>query len=231
MKIKRNFKKIIILSIVIILSFMGIYTIYTHRVYTELDYCKELGRNLGWLNMKQYNCVYIENGDDEQTIRIGFNLKSYDNYSNSDEYNQAINDISMVKRTISEYLKEYPENELNFKKIICIFNNLPGEHCYMYNYDFRLEDDFQELNDFLYFDCLYADLLLAESFKGSRVIDLRVKDLNDISLLEEWNNLEELKLSGIEFSAEDKQYLINLLPNCTIICNGETLRKISDNGT
>lgn len=227
---KRKFlKKIIVLSTAIILAFIGIYIIFTHRVYTELNYCKELGRKLSWLNMKQYNCLYIKKGDNKQTIRIDFELKSFDNYSSTEGYNESIYDIGMVKKNISEYLKEHPDNELNDKKIICTFNNLPGEQCYMYNYDYRMEINSQTLNDFCYFKWLYINISTADNFKDAHVIELIINKKSELSLLKEWNNLEELHLSGIEFSKEDKQYLINLFPNCTIICNGETLNAMKFN--
>ena len=209
-----------VLSVIIISA----YIIVSHKVDTNLDYCKELARNLGWLDMNQFNCSYIES-DEEQAIRIYFDLKNPNKYSkeNKNKYSKVVYDIAVVKNEISLYLKEHPNNELNKKKIICIFRELADDQRFMYNYDYRLESSLQKPDGLVYFKWVTVDITDADDFKDACDIRLAINNKNELQLLKEWKNLKYLELVGMEFSEEDKKYLVEILPNCTIYCNDELI--------
>lgn len=220
---KIKYKTLLILFAVLLIVIIFVYTIISHKVDTDLDYCKALARNLGWLNTKQYHCKCIDIGDNEQTILIDFRLKSYDNYSNCDGHIEAIYDIGMIKKEISKYLEKFPDHELNKKRIICTFYNLPGEQCYMYNFDNRLKKNLQKPDGLRYFQWITIDITKADDFKDACDISLAVNNKNELQFLEEWKNLKYLELVGMDFSEEDKKYLVEILPNCTIYCNKERI--------
>ncbi len=220
---KIKLKTRLIIFFVLAIAMIFAYTIVSHKVDTNLVYCKELATNLGWLNTKQYQCECIDIGDNEQTICIDFHLKSYDNYSNDDGHIEAICDIGMIKKEISKYLEKFPEHELNKKRIICTFYNLPGEQCYMYNFDNRLGKKLQKPDGLRYFQWVTVDITKADDFKDACDISLKINDKNELKLLEEWKNLNHLELVGVEFTEDDQKYLVEILPDCTIYCNDELI--------
>ena len=69
-KLKTHLNSFTVLSILSIII-ISAYIIVSHKVDTDLVYCKELAGKLGWLKMKQFDCSSIK-ADEEQTIRIYF---------------------------------------------------------------------------------------------------------------------------------------------------------------
>lgn len=220
---KKVYYKIFFISVLLLVTIFVSCIIISHRVKTDLDFCKELAKELEWLDTEQYQCTLIDIGDNEQTIRIHFKLRNLDNYSNANDYAEAVYDIGKIKMVISEYLNKHSDNLLNNKKIICMFNNRPDDIGYMYNYDYRENDSFQKSNGLYYFKHISVNISTADNFKDARIIKLIIKNQDELKFLKNWDNLEYVELYGIDFSNKDKQYIIETLPNCTIICNGETI--------
>ena len=121
-------KKIIftvISFILVILIAIVVLMFRIRHVYTDLDYCKEIGRKLGWLDLDQFHCSSIDNAD-HQHIQFYFRLNEYDDYSE----NECVKDIAKVKEIISGYLENNSRNELNNQLIICTFEIFPGVPIY-----------------------------------------------------------------------------------------------------
>lgn len=215
---KRIFAIISFILVILIVAIMLVFKV--RYVYIDLDYCKELGRKLFWLNLNQFYCSSIDNADN-QHIQFYFRLNDYDDYSES----ECVKDIAKVRNTIAEYLNNNPHNELNNQLIICTFETFPGETMYMYNYNFKIERESQLPEDFMYYQYLSVNLSYAQEFSDARIIELKVDESDDITVLENWGNLECLNISGKGLTEENQKYLCEILPDCTIICNGETINE------
>lgn len=187
-----------------------------HSVHTNINYCEEIGRKLGWLNLQQFHCSTIEGS---QEIVFSFRLKEHIDY----DHDKCIDDIARIKNTVTNYLNNNPSNELNTKRIAFMFQTLPGDAIYMYN--FKGESNPIQPDKFQYFLYLFVDLSSAQEFSDARVIELKVDENDDLSVLEDWKNLEYLNISGKGLTEEKQKYLCEILPDCTIICNGETINE------
>ena len=49
-------------------------------------------------------------------------------------------------------------------------------------------------------------------------------NIDNIKIFENFYNIEYLDIFG-PLTENDKQQLLKILPNCTVICNGETISK------
>lgn len=220
---KSNSKKkifVFILIIVAIISIAIIALIKKPKIHNDLDYCREICKEIEKLNFDQFDCVSINNND-SQHVQFNFILKDYDQYSKK----KCISDISMVRETIATYLDCNPDNELNDKLLICAFETSPGDLVYMYNYNFKEEQKLQQPDKLMYFQYLYADFSQAQIFSDAKIIELKVEEDDDLSLLREWHNLEYLNISGYGLSKEKIQFLSGILQDCTIVCNGSEINK------
>lgn len=215
-KLKKRFFTVISFLVILITAIILVFKV--QYVYTDLDYCKELGRKLFWLNLNEFYCSSIDNADN-QHIQFYFRLNDYDDYSES----ECVKDIAKVRNTIAEYLNNNPHNELNNQLIICTFETFPGEIMYMYNYNFKIKRESQLPENFMYYQYLSVNLSYAQKLSDSRIIELKVDESDDITVLENWENLECLNISGKGLTEENQKYLCKILPDCTIICNGETI--------
>lgn len=107
----------------------------------------------------------------------------------------------------------------------------PGEVISVYNYSFWEEKQKQKPDSLLYYKRLSVDnISYLKYFDDAIAIEAYASLIDNIKVFDSFENLEYLSIGG-EFTEKDKKYLLDILPNCTIICNGETLRKISDNVT
>lgn len=77
---KRIFAVVFFILVILIAIIMLVFKV--RYVNTDLDYCKELGRKLFWLNLDQFYCSSIDNADN-QHIQFYFRLNDYDDYSES----------------------------------------------------------------------------------------------------------------------------------------------------
>ena len=215
-------KKIIfavISFILVILIAIVVFMFRIRHVYIDLDYCKEIGQKLGWLDLEQFCCGSIENFDDSLEVLFSFDLKEFIEY----DRDKCISDIAEVRNTVTNYMNNHPSNELNNKRIAFIFHLFPGDAICMYN--FHGEENPIQPDKFQYFEWLYVPLSSAQEFSDARIIELTVDENDDITVLEDWENLEKLRI-GVKCLTEEKQeYLCEILPDCTIICNGEIINE------
>ena len=84
---KRIFAIISFILVILIVAIMLVFKV--RYVYIDLDYCKELGRKLFWLNLNQFYCSSIDNADN-QHIQFYFRLNDYDDYSDIPLFQQFI---------------------------------------------------------------------------------------------------------------------------------------------
>lgn len=75
----------------------------------------------------------------------------------------------------------------------------------------------------MYYQYLSVNLSYEQELSDARIIELKVDESDDITVLENWENLECLNISGKGLTEENQKYLCKILPDCTIICNGETI--------
>lgn len=206
----------------IFLSFFFIFTaiiflIFSrHTIDVEVDYCEDIGKKLKSLHLNQFQCNIIKYGDTIKNINFSFCLKNYDDY---DAY-ECCEDIVKVRNLITNYLHQNPTNDMNNNLISFQFQTLPGDSICMKNYN---DNQFVVSSEFLYFSYLYIPISSANEFWDAKVIGLRVDEKEELALLKKWKNLEKIYLTKKNFTEEEKEYLLNIIPNCTIICNGEII--------
>jgi hypothetical protein len=213
--VNRTIKKGVLLFLISIILFVIIvFAIKPHSIHTDLKFCEEVGREISRLNLQQFHCESIKGCNQ---ITFYFVLNDYDDYSEK----ECINDIIKVRTLITEYLKNHPNNKLSNSRVMFVFETFPGDGIYMYNYDYN---DKERISDgFDYFYHLFADITLVDSLKDVRVIDLRINSTDQLHMLEDWNNLERLNIVGYEMSKEEQEYLVGILPECTITCKNKII--------
>lgn len=214
---KNKTKKIIIVAVsIIIVIFMGVFIVY-HQVSTKLSYCKNIGMEMGWLNLEQFKCCSItEKGDNNDEICFLFKLQPFTDYNEKEGYK----DVIKAKEVVRKYLKDNPDNELNNRKITLRFNTYADEYIYVKNY--TSTDDLQTIGEFAYYGGFYVPLSDSEKYSDARTITLMLDENDDVSVLEKWNNLEYLNISGNLLTEEQQKYLSEILPNCTLAYNWNT---------
>ena len=192
-----------------------------------IDEYSKINKELYNLNLNQFNFYRAEEAKNlSNYINIFFCLKDFNEYNNS----EFINDIYYIKETINTCLLN-EECNLNDKLICVNFEMRPGEVISVYNYSFWEEKQKQKPDSLLYYKRLSVDnISYLKYFDDAIAIEAYASLIDNIKVFDSFENLEYLSIGG-EFTEKDKKYLLDILPNCTIICNGETLRKISDNVT
>lgn len=206
----------------IVLLILSINRICSHKVYSEIEYCDELGKKISWLNLRYYSSVINIQEDSDDSVRISLhnkNIKSDDFLEN--EY-VGIQDIVKVKQAIDEYLEENPKHILNDAKICVLFGGIADDCIQINNYS---ENKSETDGIWRFSESYYCSIELnkADIFSDFSEIKLKVSDSEELKKLEKWDNLQTVYLSGMDFSQEDKQYLLEILPNCDIYCNDENL--------
>lgn len=224
MKFIRKNKIIIAICsfILIVLIFSCLKNFYfNHKVFTEINYCKEIAREYGWLKLKQFRCSGIDKWDDS-TISFHFELKNIDKYNYNED--ESIEDISKIKDMIKNYLEKHPSNELNNKKIEFAFETYPGDISYMYNYDFRSDMDEIVPSDFFYYEKIFTrNISSLKKFQDAKVMDVAVVNLDDYSFFYSWSDIEYFNIFSSNMTEQDKENLKNYIPNCRLICNDEPI--------
>lgn len=215
-KLKRIVKRILrfIVLIIIILTGVILYRLYIPRnAYTKIDYCVDIARKINWIDLSHFECDTIK--EIQGVVSFGFSIKN--------EYVQHMDDelfieLIKIRNYVSEYMEEHPENELNNKKIRLHFNTLPGDYMRVYNYDFINGSELVDAKEFAYFDIVHIEnLSTLQGLSDARIISrLCVQKVDSLEFFKEFTNLKYLDYNSDKISEEEKEYLRNLLPDCTI---------------
>lgn len=99
------------------------------------------------------------------------------------------------------------------------------EMVYIYNYNFLKDQKDQEPEKLLYYEYLFVDNLSSLNyFNDCYVLNVSVSNIDNINIFENFYNIEYLNISG-PLTENDKQQLLIILTDCTVICNGEIVSK------
>jgi hypothetical protein len=185
-----------------------------------VSYCRVIGNQIQDLKTQQFQLNLIDYGDTEEIVIFHFSLKNKSKYN----HNQCIEDISIIKKTITEFLNQNTLNKLNSSSVAFIFQTLPGDSISMFNYN----NNEKMINpaQFQFFSSLNVSLSSAIDFYDAKTIDIKVDEKEKLYLLENFKNLERVYLSGEDLTEDEKIYLINILPDCKIIYNGISISDI-----
>ena len=173
------------------------------------------------LNLNQFN--YYRTEEEKRSsdyIYMSFHLKDFDKF----DINECTNDINNIKENINECISDEKYGLYN-KFIRVMIHVRPGEMVYIYNYNFLKDQKDQEPEKLLYYEYLFVDNLSSLNyFNDCYVLNVSVSNIDNINIFENFYNIEYLNISG-PLTENDKQQLLKILPNCTVICNGETISK------
>jgi len=173
------------------------------------------------LNLNQFN--YYRTEEEKRSsdyIYMSFHLKDFDKF----DINECTNDINNIKENINECISEEKYGLYN-KFIRVMIHVRPGEMVYIYNYNFLKDQKDQEPEKLLYYEYLFVDNLSSLNyFNDCYVLNVSVSNIDNIKIFENFYNIEYLDILG-PLTENDKQQLLKILPNCTVICNGEIVSK------
>lgn len=173
------------------------------------------------LNLNQFN--YYRTEEEKRSsdyIYMSFHLKDFDKF----DINECTNDINNIKENINECISDEKYGLYN-KFIRVMIHVRPGEMVYIYNYNFLKDQKDQEPEKLLYYEYLFVDNLSSLNyFNDCYVLNVSVSNIDNIKIFENFYNIEYLDIFG-PLTENDKQQLLKILPNCTVICNGETISK------
>ena len=173
------------------------------------------------LNLNQFN--YYRTEEEKRSsdyIYMSFHLKDFDKF----DINECTNDINNIKENINECISDEKYGLYN-KFIRVMIHVRPGEMVYIYNYNFLKDQKDQEPEKLLYYEYLFVDNLSSLNyFNDCYVLNVSVSNIDNINIFENFYNIEYLDIFG-PLTENDKQQLLKILPNCTVICNGETISK------
>ncbi len=206
-------KKRIHAALILLISFAIVAGIITILHYTSPRYKLE-----EYLSQKDYKSVILDcvnirgNIYTPEILSITYEVKDY-------EY--LLEESFIIKDVIENNLKKYSNNfsntEINVffndssRSIPIVFKNISTNDYYRLQYGF-----FETL------DCGLTDFRKSKEFKTLYIVNF--KDYSDVSALDSMSSLEYLNLyNSRENINADIDYLIEKHPDCTIICNGETV--------
>ena len=173
------------------------------------------------LNLNQFN--YYRTEEEKRSsdyIYMSFHLKDFDKF----DINECTNDINNIKENINECISDEKYGLYN-KFIRVMIHVHPGEMVYIYNYNFLKDQKDQEPEKLLYYEYLFVDNLSSLNyFNDCYVLNVSVSNIDNIKIFENFYNIEYLDIFG-PLTENDKQQLLKILPNCTVICNGEIVSK------
>ena len=191
------------------------YIYRTYKVETDLEYCKEIAKEINNIGLSQYHCANIREGGP-----IEFSFYSFETCNHSSplykEYSrdEGVEDMIKIKNYLTDYLEQHPENELNEKKIMLWFiwrlNVDYGDtRICNYNYgagDNGVEYEFADAKDFSYIQDLEAEhMSVLEGFENVRVISVFIDHPDSYDFLKEWNNLQYIKIAGSGIMTEEEK--------------------------
>lgn len=215
MKIKNKFKIIFIASLILLLTLLGINCIIFS--YKGPEEYRAIDKQLRHLELGQFHYDSIK--ENSNYIRFDFSL--IENDFNKYSKNEAMNDIYKIREKIADYLKN---NQLNDNFITIVFNTFPGDNISVFNYNFLENSNSifpSTLNYFRYLDVDYLSSI--ERLKEAHIINGWVSKIDNLSIFEDFKNLERLEIYSQKLTHEEQIYLLKVLPNCIIIWNGETI--------
>ena len=200
------------------LLFFIIIQILKNPVINEYSNIDEKLHNL---NLNQFN--YYRTEEEKRSsdyIYMSFHLKDFDKFV----INECTNDINNIKENINECISDEKYGLYN-KFIRVMIHVRPGEMVYIYNYNFLKDQKDQEPEKLLYYEYLFVDNLSSLNyFNDCYVLNVSVSNIDNIKIFENFYNIEYLDIFG-PLTENDKHQLLKILPNCTVICNGETISK------
>lgn len=210
-------KKQILFFIILIIFVLGtyIYLIVPSKAHTNIVYCEELAEEINWIGNAQLRCVEISEQEDEVIFYCEFNEKLGLNKYSADKYTV---DMIKMKNAIVKYMIEHPQNELNSKKIKCIFNTLPGDSQCIYNYNYLTKEKVSDSKNFAYFE--FVDTKHISSIEGlgnACSMIVYAEEIDTLDFFKEWTNLKYLRLICLNITEEQVSYLKELLPDCEIV--------------
>lgn len=200
------------------LLFFIIIQILKNPVINEYSNIDEKLHNL---NLNQFN--YYRTEEEKRSsdyIYMSFHLKDFDKF----DINECTNDINNIKENINECISDEKYGLYN-KFIRVMIHVRPGEMVYIYNYNFLKDQKDQEPEKLLYYEYLFVDNLSSLNyFNDCYVLNVSVSNIDNINIFENFYNIEYLNISG-PLTENDKQQLLIILTDCTVICNGEIVSK------
>ena len=200
------------------LLFFIIIQILKNPVINEYSNIDEKLHNL---NLNQFN--YYRTEEEKRSsdyIYMSFHLKDFDKF----DINECTNEINNIKENINECISDEKYGLYN-KFIRVMIHVRPGEMVYIYNYNFLKDQKDQEPEKLLYYEYLFVDNLSSLNyFNDCYVLNVSVSNIDNINIFENFYNIEYLNISG-PLTENDKQQLLIILTDCTVICNGEIVSK------
>ncbi len=216
-------KKLIITIFICLLCILGTALVFLlkHRANIKVDYCKGIGKQIENLKLKQFQLNVIDYGDTQENVIFYFNLKNKSKFN----HDECVEDISIVRNIVTEFLNQNPSNKLNNRLVAFVFQTLPGDSISMFNYN----NNEKLINpaQFHFFSFLNVNLSSATDFYDAKIIDIKVDEKEKLYLLKNFKNLEKVYLNGKVLTEDEKKYLLNILPNCMIICNGVSISDVN----
>lgn len=187
-----------------------------NKPYIELPYCKGIARTLQKEELDFYRLSSVREA--ENRICFSFTVKDFQGF----EYSKCLPDMIKVRKTMENYFRNEPDNELNTRSIDVRFDTFPGD-IILGMYNSRRDEVFTQPVRFRFFSNVETGIQAAEELNDARSIGFVIDSVDELPLLEEWKELEFVDLRGPELSAEEKENLLAFIPDCEIVYNNETI--------
>ena len=134
-------------------------------------------------------------------------------------------EIIIISNTCANYIKNNQESPLNNCKISLEFRRGNSDtYYYVCNFDKETNEKYEYSYNFDYVDIHLTDISLIKELSNVQKLKISCKDIDDLLVFEYLNDLKYLNFNTSQITENNKKLLINLLPGCTIICNGENIQ-------
>lgn len=134
-------------------------------------------------------------------------------------------EIILISNTCAYYIKNNQESPLNNCKISLEFRRGNSDtYYYVCNFDKETNEEYEYSYDFDYVDIYLTDISLIKELSNVQKLKISCKNSDDLLAFEYLNDLKYLNFKTSQITENNKKLLVNLLPGCTIICNGEIIQ-------
>lgn len=201
-----------IIPIIIVNFLVGFFALYSHY-QTDILYCKQISLILSLTKLNQFKFSYITQSESKNEIYIRFDLKR-------SRFEDNIDDIMIVRNTITEYLKKHPNNKLNEKKIWIAFYEGPVDELFIignYNY-FQSAKSTKASHGFNYYSLMSMPKLSSINvLYDAEGISFYTEYFDNTEFLKEMNSLKYLEIRSNNWTNDIKSDIINSFENCKVI--------------
>lgn len=208
-------KKAILITGIFIIILGGVIMRFCKSNSIKPGYCTEIFYKLN-KETKLYKCTSIKTENDNKLIKFVFNLKDDEDY----DFESCKVDMIASRNLMVNYLSENTNCELNKKQIVLLFQPKPGETYSVSNF---ISNRTGIYNDFPFCYDIEVNSSNYKEFTNAITLKLNISEIKELSILEDFDRLEYISISGPIINDREKLYIVRTLNDCVVLYNGERL--------